>query len=89
MDARRKGQISENGRPVAQARKSSILNKKLKGKHRCQEEAPDPGKCPPRRPALELTILNKKLIGKHRCQEEGPDPGKLPPRRPGPEIVDS
>ena len=75
---RGKRQMLENGRPGAQARKSSILNKKLIGKHRCPEEAPDPGKLPPRRPGP-----------KHPCQEEGPDPGKLPPRRPGPEVVAS
>ena len=51
---RGKRQILENGCPGAQARKSSILNEKLKGKHRCQEEGPDPGKLPPRRPGPEI-----------------------------------
>ena len=51
---RGKRQILENGRPDAQARKSSILNKKLIGQHRCQEEGPDPGKWPPRRPGPEI-----------------------------------
>ena len=44
--------MPENTRPGAQARKSPILNKKSIGKHRCQEEGPDPGKWPPRRPGI-------------------------------------
>ena len=50
----REGQIPENARPGAQAQKSSILNKKLLEKHRCQEEGPDPGTWPPRRPGPEV-----------------------------------
>ena len=52
--ARRKGQIPQNDRPGAQARKASILNKKLIAKHACQEEGPDPRKWPPRYPGPEI-----------------------------------
>ena len=59
MPGGRKGQIMENGRPGAQARKSPILNKKLIGNIDARRKGQIPENCRPGAQARESWILNK------------------------------
>ena len=72
---------------MAQARRSSILDKKLIGKQLCQEGGQITENNRPGVQAWKSCILNNKLI-ENQCQEDEQIPGNNT-APPGPDVADS